>query len=125
MSTPHVQEVAEPGLNGRPLDRFMAWEQRRLSLNQILAQARWFILWNHPSGDTTPYGFAVLEECPEAVYGYSLWARQNGRIQRIASVTDKLVLADCLDADRCELTAEAERVRQFLHDVTRQLTTVS
>jgi hypothetical protein len=76
------------------LNHFQVWEQQRLSLSQIMAKARWFVLWHQPSGDSTPYGFAVLEECPNAVYGYSLWARQSGRIQRIATATDKTMLDD-------------------------------
>ncbi|MGV3558444.1 hypothetical protein [Larkinella arboricola] len=98
------------------------WAQKRLSLSQIMAQARWFILWHDPAGNATPYGFAVLEEGPHAVYGYSLWARQSGRIQRIATATAKIVLDDYLQADRCELTTEAGQVRQFLRNVSHQLT---
>ncbi|GAB3930444.1 hypothetical protein [Larkinella terrae] len=103
----------------------LAWEQQRLSLSQIMAKARWFVLWHHPSGESTPYGFAVLEECSNAVYGYSLWARQSGRIQRIATATDKGMLDDFLQAERCELTTEERRVRLFLQNVTQQLTTFS
>src|SRR5690606_23613438 len=53
------------------LNHLQIWEQKRLSLPQILTQARWFILWHQPSGDSTPFGFAVLGECPNAIYGYS------------------------------------------------------
>ena len=104
------------------LNQFKIWEQKRLSLSQIMAQARWFILWHQPTGGATPYGFAVLEEGPNVIYGYSLWARQSGRIQRIATATDKNVLDDYLQTDRCELTTEAGRVRQFLRNVSAQLT---
>lgn len=107
------------------LNRCRTWEQKRLSLADVMTQARWFVLWHQPSGNSTPYGFAVLEEGPDAVYGYSLWARQSGRIQRIATATDKRVLDDYLQAERCELTTESTRVRQFLQNVTQQLTALS
>ncbi|RRB04253.1 hypothetical protein [Larkinella rosea] len=118
---PSVTDVPVEGL----LNRFQVWEQQRLSLSQIMAKARWFILWHQPSGESTPYGFAVLEECPNAVYGYSLWARQSGRIQRVATATDKTMLDNFLQLERCELTTEAGRVRSFLQNVTQQLTTSS
>lgn len=128
--TKALPEVAPPSLdlevseiaNEAFLNRCKIWEQKRLSLPQIMAQARWFVLWHQPSGGATPYGFAVLEEGPDAVYGYSLWARQSGRTQRIATATAKNVLDDYLQADRCELTTEAGRVRKFLQNVTHQLT---
>ncbi|KAA9353467.1 hypothetical protein [Larkinella humicola] len=107
------------------LNHFQVWEKQRLSLPQIMAKARWFVLWHQPSGDSTPYGFAVLAECPNAIYGYSLWARQSGRVQRIATATDKTMLDHFLQAERCELTTEAVRVRLFLQNVTHQLTTSS
>ncbi|GAB3264723.1 hypothetical protein GCM10027347_31970 [Larkinella harenae] len=86
-----------------------------------MAQARWFILWHQPSNNFTPYGFAVLAECPNAVYGYSLWARQSGRVQAIATATAKPLLDDFLQAEQCELTTEPARVRLFLQNVTQQL----
>lgn len=104
------------------LNHCQTWEQQKLSLPQIMAKARWFVLWHQPSGQSTPYGFAVLEECPNAIYGYSLWARQSGRIQRVATATDKTMLDDYLQAERCELTTKAEHVRSFLQNVTQQLT---
>lgn len=97
------------------------WEQQRLSVSKIMAKARWFILLHQPSGDLTPYGFAVLAECPNAIYGYSLWARQSGRIQKIATAIQKSMLDDFLQAERCELTTEPARVRLFLQNVTQQL----
>ncbi|GAB3317284.1 hypothetical protein GCM10027299_08490 [Larkinella ripae] len=102
-------------------DHLQTWKQHRLPLPQILAQARWFVLWHHPSNEATPYGFAVLEESANAIYGYSLWARQSGRIQPIATATDKTTLDDYLQAERCELTTEAGHVRSFLRNVARQL----
>ena len=118
---PDVTDIPVEGL----LNHFQVWEKQRLSLSQIMAKARWFVLWHQPSGDSTPYGFAVLEECPNAIYGYSLWARQSGRIQRVATATDKNMLDIFLQAERCELTTEAVRVRSFLQNVTQQLTTSS
>jgi hypothetical protein len=118
---PPATEIPVEGL----LNHFQVWEQQRLSLPQIMAKARWFVLWHQPSNEATPYGFAVLEECPNAVYGYSLWARQSGRIQRIATATDKTMLDNFLQLERCELTTEAGRVRSFLQNVTQQLTTSS
>ncbi|GAB3912856.1 hypothetical protein GCM10028803_56260 [Larkinella knui] len=107
------------------LNHFQVWQQQRLSLVQIMAKARWFVLWHQPFGNSTPYGFAVLAECPNAIYGYSLWARQSGRIQRIATATDKTMLDGFLQTERCELTTEASRVRLFLQNVTQQLMTTS
>ncbi|MGA0557713.1 hypothetical protein ACO2Q8_13745 [Larkinella sp. VNQ87] len=107
---------------GGLLTHFQSWEQQRLSLSQTLERARWFVLWHQPSGDSTPFGFAVLEECPRAIYGYSLWARRNGRIQRIATAIHKQMLDEYLQAERCELTSQAREVRSFLQTVAQQLT---
>ncbi|MFC5412550.1 hypothetical protein ACFPMF_24710 [Larkinella bovis] len=122
-AAPSTEPDASPIPFDSLLTRFRAWEEQRLSLPQIMAKARWFVLWHQPAGELTPYGFAVLEECPNAIYGYSLWARQSGRIQRIATATDKSMLDEFLQAERCELTTQPRQVRSFLHNVAQHLTT--
>jgi len=101
--------------------RLNALVQERLSLPEILKRANWFVLWVQPLAGVTPYAFAGLEESDHEVYGYCLWARRNGRVQKMAYTLSKAALSICLEEKNCDLTAEPQTVQQFLQAISRQL----
>ena len=96
--------------------------QERLTVSKILERARWFALWLQPQEGVAPYVFAGLEESDQEMYGYCLWARRNGRVQKMAYTLNKAALHTCLEERNCDLTAEVQIAQQFLQRISRQMT---